>query len=87
MNLPPNVCYIVAVTQVSNLAYCEVTSASVTWTKVSAIPDMVNGGVICALVIFQFAKRVLEMYRVSKRWHSNRYMNLFAGQSVLYFLL
>lgn len=79
--------YAVAVTHVSNYTYCGVTSASVTWTKVSAIPEIINSGIICGLVIFQFVKRALEMYRVTKRWRFNRYMNLFAGQSILYFLL
>lgn len=75
------------VTQVGDLAYCGVTSASVTWTKISAIPEIINGGVICTMVVFQFVKRALEMYRVTNKWHFNRYMSLFAGQSVLYFLL
>lgn len=85
--IPFATCYIVEVTQVLNLAYCGVTSSSVTWTKVSAIPEIVNGGVMCILVIYQFVKRVLEMYKVTKKFHFNRYMNLLAGQSILYFLL
>ncbi|KAG8216334.1 hypothetical protein J3R82DRAFT_6407 [Butyriboletus roseoflavus] len=76
----------VGVTQVLDLAYCGVTSSSITWTRVSAIPELVNGAVMCILVIFQFVKRVVEMYKVTKTLHFNRYMNLLAGQSILYFL-
>lgn len=79
--------YTVTVTQVLNLSYCGVTSASVTWTKVSAIPEIVNGAVMCILVIYQYIKRVLEMYKMTKKLHFNRYMNLLASQSILYFLL
>lgn len=81
------VCHTVSVTQVLDLAYCEVTSSSVIWTRVSAIPELVNGVVMCILVIYQFVKRVLDVYRVTKKLHFNHYMNLLAGQSILYFLL
>ncbi|KAN0082762.1 hypothetical protein V8E55_008557 [Tylopilus felleus] len=40
---------------------------------------------MCILVIIQFVNQSLQMYRVTKQWHINRYMNLLATQGLIYF--
>ena len=55
------------------------------WSDIANISQMTHGTAMCILVIIQFVKQSLQMYRVTKQWHINRYMNLLATQGLIYF--
>ncbi|KAG8219165.1 hypothetical protein J3R82DRAFT_4934 [Butyriboletus roseoflavus] len=47
---------------------------------------MTHAAAMCILAIAQFVRQLLQMYRVTKGWQLNRYMNLLVQQGILYFL-
>jgi len=79
----------VSVIQVLGSSLCSYkhTRFAHTWTKVVIILQMIYGGVLCILASAQFARGSLEIYRATKQWQLNRYMNLLVWQSVVYFLI
>ena len=42
--------------------------------------------IMCLLVAAQFIKESLQMYKATKRFQLNRYMNLLVGEGMIYFL-
>jgi len=77
----------VSVARVLRSSFCayEYTQFTPTWTRVVIILQMIYGGVLCMLASAQFARQSLEIYRSTKQWHLNRYMNLLVRQGVVYF--
>ncbi|KAI9567798.1 hypothetical protein HD554DRAFT_2263343 [Boletus coccyginus] len=54
--------------------------------SVSTTLQIIEGAALLSLVIFHFVRELLQMYRATKRWQLDRYMNLFVKQGFLYFL-
>ncbi|KAG8212945.1 hypothetical protein J3R82DRAFT_11307 [Butyriboletus roseoflavus] len=40
---------------------------------------------MCTFAIVRFVRESLQMYRVTKQWYPNRYMNLLVKEGILYF--
>ena len=57
------------------------------WAQVGAILQIAHGAATCILVAVEFVRQSLQMYRVTKQWQLNRYMNLLAKQAILYFFV
>ena len=49
------------------------------------VTQMTLGASMCLLVAIQFIKELLQMYKATKRFQLNRYMNLLAREGVSYF--
>lgn len=41
---------------------------------------------MCTLAVTQFTRQSLQMYKATKQWQSNRFVNLLVIEGVLYFL-
>ncbi|KAI9566856.1 hypothetical protein HD554DRAFT_2174021 [Boletus coccyginus] len=53
---------------------------------VHSVPrNMVNGTAVCLFAVAQFVKESLQMYRGTRRWQLNQYVNLLVKQGILYF--
>ncbi|KAF8548551.1 hypothetical protein OG21DRAFT_748684 [Imleria badia] len=74
-----------AAIQILNFSFCVVQPTSVVWTKVATVLQIMHGGVVCILAIFQFMRQSLQMYRITKQWQVNQYMSLFVRQGIIYF--
>jgi len=76
-----------ATIQILDFSYCVVGFTPVIWTQVAAILQITHGTVMCMLAFVQFVRQSLQMYRVTKQWQLDRYMNLLVRQGILYFLV
>ncbi|KAN0081320.1 hypothetical protein V8E55_008944 [Tylopilus felleus] len=77
----------VTITQILNISFCSVGSSVTTWTNITSISQLVLGSTMCTLVIFRFLKQSISMYKATKQWQGNRYVNLLAREGMLYFLV
>ncbi|KAG8212818.1 hypothetical protein J3R82DRAFT_11111, partial [Butyriboletus roseoflavus] len=77
----------VTTTQLLDLSFCTIQLYSLTWDKVSEITPLVPAVVMCMLVIIQFTRESLEMYKVTKQWRLNQFMNMLVMEGVLYFFM
>ncbi|KAF8552060.1 hypothetical protein OG21DRAFT_203068 [Imleria badia] len=71
--------------QILDLTFCGAIPNSPIWAEVADIFQITHGAAMCILTVVQFAKQSLQMYRISKQWHLNRYMNLLVRQGIFYF--
>ena len=55
--------------------------------EVAIVLQITHGTAMCMLALFQFVRQSYQMYRVTKQWQLNRYMNLLVGQGILYFIV
>lgn len=56
------------------------------WGKALYIVQITLGGVMCLLIAIQFVRTSLQMYKATKRFQLNRYVNLLVREGMLYFL-
>ena len=73
--------------QILHISFCELEPTMPIWTQVATIVQMTHGVAICVLALVQFVKQSLQMYRATKQWQLNRYMNFLVSQGILYFLV
>ncbi|KIJ08288.1 hypothetical protein PAXINDRAFT_102632 [Paxillus involutus ATCC 200175] len=50
------------------------------------VARLVIGTLLCILAVAKFVRQSLEMHKALKQWRSDRYMKLFARESILYFI-
>ncbi|KAI9566862.1 hypothetical protein HD554DRAFT_2113274 [Boletus coccyginus] len=74
-----------ATIQILDFSFCVVDPTSFIWAEVTNSVEMVHGTVVCMFAIVQFVTQSLQMYRGTRRWQLNQYMNLLAKQGILYF--
>ncbi|KAF9225017.1 hypothetical protein BS17DRAFT_779452 [Gyrodon lividus] len=55
-------------------------------TGYDSIPQFILSFVLCILAVKQFARHSLQLRRSTKQWRPNRFMELFARESILYFI-
>lgn len=73
--------------QVLDFSYCVVSyQGSPRWTDTVDITQIALGAFMCLLVLIQFGRASLQMYKATKRFEPNRYMNLFVREGMVYFL-
>ncbi|KAF8545738.1 hypothetical protein OG21DRAFT_1528282, partial [Imleria badia] len=76
----------VTLTHILDYSFCTLEPRSLSWNKATSITQLVHGAVMCMLVITQFTTQSLSMYKATKLWRPNQYMNLIVREGVLYFL-
>lgn len=73
--------------RVPDLSFCCYFSTLYNWAEDTIILQLVPGAVTCILVVIQFVRQSLQMYRATKQWQLNQYMNLLFREGILYFLM
>ncbi|KAG9315361.1 hypothetical protein JVU11DRAFT_4507 [Chiua virens] len=71
--------------QILEYKYCAVQLKPRIWNRLTDILQIVFAAALCVLAVVQFVKQSLQMYRLTKQWQINRYMNLLVRQGVTYF--
>ena len=79
--------HVVTVVQVLNMSLCAPAPASPTLTDMDAIFQLILGAMMYMLVMFQFIKQSLQMYRARKQWQLNHYITMIFREGLLYFIL
>ena len=68
-----------------DVSYCVLQpSPTVLLEMAIVVVQMALGVSMCLLVAIQFLKESLQMYKVTKRFQLNRYMNLLAREGTIY---
>jgi len=75
----------VTVAHVLDLSFCSGGPLSPSWKKVSSITQLIHAAVMCMLVIIQFIRQSVQMYKATKQWRLNQFVNLLVMEGVLYF--
>jgi len=78
---------VISTVQTLHSSVCPLTYPSTITGKVAGIFQFANISALCAFTFLQFVIQSLEMYRVTKRWELNRYINLMVKQGLIYFVL
>ena len=78
---------LIAVTnQVLDASYCVLQPGLTVYLEMAiVVVQMILGVFMCLLVAIQFIKELLQMYKATKRFQLNRYMNLLAREGTIYF--
>ena len=71
--------------QILNFSSCKLQPVSPILPKLASIFQITYAAAMCILVVVQFVRVSVQMYRATKRWQLNRYMSLLARQGILYF--
>ena len=76
------------IAQVPGFSFCvlQLELGSAIWPEVLGAIQITLGALMTLLVAIQFIKQSLQMYRVTKQFELNRYMNLLAREGMFYFL-
>jgi len=77
----------VTVIPVLDVSFCELEMVSSDWSKVSSITQLIHVTALCALVVIQFAKQSIQMYRAIKQWRLGPFVNLLVVEGVVYFFV
>ena len=79
---------LVTIVQVVNFTFCN-DSPPVTLLGYlgDAVPRFILSITLLILAVIQTLKHSVEMYRATKQWQPNRYMQLLVRDGILYFLL
>lgn len=72
------------VAHIMDLSFCAAALAP-SWKMVSSITQLIHAAVMCMLVIIQFIRQSVQMYKATKQWQLNRFVNLLVMEGVLYF--
>ena len=75
------------IVQILDLSFCQLGFVPLGWNKASGITQLIHAAVMCALVIVRFTWQSLRMYKATKQWQLNQFINLFVMEGVLYFIL
>ena len=77
--------HIVDTNQVLDVSYCVLQPGHTALLETAIIVQITLGVSMCLLVAIQFIKELLQMYKATKRFQMNRYMNLLAREGMTYF--
>ena len=72
--------------QVLDYSFCVTHFDLSTWAVAVDAVQVTLGALMCLLVVIQFIKESLRMYKGTKRFEFNRYMNLLVREGIFYFL-
>lgn len=70
-----------------DFSFCSNFSTLYPWIEDTIFLQFIPGAVTCVLVVIQFVRQSVQMYRITKQWQVNRYMILLFRQGILYFLV
>lgn len=77
----------VTVTQILDVWYCTIGSVPYGWNKAANMTQLIHGGMMFTLVTIRFTWQSLRMYKATRQWRLNQFINLLVVEGVLYFLL
>ncbi|KAF8125305.1 hypothetical protein EV363DRAFT_1299274 [Boletus edulis] len=84
----PNTYLSVTVAQVLDFSLCNVSYAKTpSALQYIAIPQLILGVALILFAVFQTLKQSVAMYKATKQWQPNRYMQKLVGDGFLYFLV
>ncbi|KAG9315411.1 hypothetical protein JVU11DRAFT_4562 [Chiua virens] len=72
--------------QVLEYSFCTEQFVQPIWSLVTDISQISLAVVLCMAAVVRFGTRSLRMYRATKQWRLDRYINLLVNQGILYFL-
>jgi len=83
----PNKTISVTVAQTLNFRYCSYSSRGTPSATYRAIPRFVLGTALLILAVIPTFKQSIEMYKLTKRWQTNRSMKLLLREGAVYFVV
>ncbi|KAF8553840.1 hypothetical protein OG21DRAFT_1509602 [Imleria badia] len=87
----PNKYLIVTTVQVSNFSICKVSLHNITLTQArhvyNEIPRFFLSVLLLILAAFPTLKQSIEMYKATKQWQPNKYMQQLVGDGIVYFVV
>jgi hypothetical protein len=83
----PNRTLSVTVVQVLNFRYCSYSSTTTPSATYRGIPRFVLGTALLILAVIPTFKQSIEMYKLTKRWQTNRSMELLLREGAVYFVV
>ena len=57
------------------------------WDEVIGTVQITLGVIMCLLVVVQFIKESLQMYKVTRQFRLSRYMNILVSDGMIYFFV
>ena len=91
--LQPHICGLsfspATVVQVMNFSFCQISLSNVPalLDLYATIPRFVLGAILLVLAVIPTLKQSVEMYRATKQWHPNKYIQQLVRDGILYFLV
>ena len=78
----------VTMAHVMDFSFCKPTWSNMVFTVdvYAAIPRFILGATLLILAVTQTLKQSVTMYKATKQWQPNRYMERLMGDGILYFL-
>ena len=76
----------IAASQVLNLSFCVQENVPPVWPLLLDSVQITLGALMCLLVVLKFIKEAHQMYKATKHFRLNRYMNLVVREGMIYFL-
>jgi len=69
------------------ISFCasQLYSRKYVWGTIAVISQIAHGALLCTLVIIQFVRQSIQMYRSTQIWELNKYINLMVKQGIIYF--
>ncbi|KAF8131832.1 hypothetical protein EV363DRAFT_1164341 [Boletus edulis] len=85
----PNTYFSAGLAQVLDFSFCFdwYINTPATLTMYHAAPRLVLSAVLVILAVSQTLKQSFEMYKATKQWQPNRYMQKLVGDGILYFIV
>ena len=78
--------YIAVTAQVLDISVCLQQYGSPIWAEAIDAVQITLGTLMCLLVDIQFIREALQMYKATKHFQLNRYMNLLVREVIVYLL-
>ena len=81
---------LIAQTSTAHLLYFSIcvvqySSSSLTWTLLVNSAQITLAALMCLLLAIQFVRESFQMYKVTKRFRLNHYMNLLVKEGMIYY--
>ncbi|KAF8126726.1 hypothetical protein EV363DRAFT_561121 [Boletus edulis] len=82
-----NIYLLVTIVQVLDFSLCSISFGNVLPSVYLIAPQLVLNAGLMFLVVFQSLKQSFEVYKATKQWQSNRYMQQLLRDGILYFVM
>ncbi|KAF8126721.1 hypothetical protein EV363DRAFT_1173548 [Boletus edulis] len=85
----PNTHVSVTLAQVSDFSFCHIShiNTPATVQVYRAVPRLVLSAALVILAVSQTLKQSFEIYKATKKWQPNQYMQKLVGDGILYFIV
>ena len=75
------------VVQALDLSFCTAQYNTLVWALIFASAQITLGTLMCLLAAIRFVTEALQMYKATKDFYLNHYMNLLVEECMVYFLV